>query len=77
MCSAEEMIRSAQLGLIDAGEEIWYSSGTFSFRSDDMIAFRDCTGWTSSGEVNGSTWSVNNYPTASVCSNSLKVACCD
>jgi hypothetical protein len=74
VCSGEEMVRSAQLGIaINAPlSGFWYSSGSMS--SDERIT--DCMGWTShDAGLEGPVWS-DTFPNFGHCDVLRPVACC-
>src|SRR5262249_54610814 len=74
MCSAEEMVRSAQLGISPSGPG-WYSAG-----DSDAPQFnvpRECFGWTSNdSRVLGTVWDVT-FPNPFPCSFAFPILCCD
>jgi hypothetical protein len=78
MCTAEELVRSAQLG-ISVPTGVWYSGGVAATRSDDYVVW-DCNRWTSletpcsaASHCLGYTWGQAYQG----CSSALPVACCD
>lgn len=82
MCTADELIRSAQLGAIPAAEpSSWYASGVLGPTNAN-----DCKGWTDDGTSYGSTWNflaaappvgASYYPGSTACSQALPILCCD
>jgi len=77
MCTATDMVRSAQLG-ISLPSNVWYSSGTFVPVTANSTFVTDCNGWTEGlpgTPYDGPTW-VTGAPSMAACSSSLPIACC-
>jgi hypothetical protein len=71
MCSGEELLRSAALGL--AIGEGWYSA---SAASTGAVVTADCNGWTSAASSNGGLfW--EGYPGIAACDNTFVILCCE
>jgi hypothetical protein len=70
ICSASEMVYSAQIGAIASGTVYWYALGTAPIGLAD-----DCGGWTSD-ITEGAAWQVGDLPTTQSCSSQLPAACC-
>jgi hypothetical protein len=80
MCTAEELVRSALLGVITATTPSgWYSTGVWAQSVGGIgNAITDCSGWTTSVNTNGAVWgSPNAGPTFQACSASNVVLCCN
>ncbi|MBN4050296.1 hypothetical protein JYT28_00920 [Desulfobulbus sp. AH-315-M07] len=79
MCTAEEMVLSAQAGLLPAGASIYYASGMIQVVPGNLD-IRDCLGWTSGvGSDSASAWTTQagaNEPTRSACSSFNRIGCC-
>jgi hypothetical protein len=82
MCSSEEVVRSAQLGVsLSSG---WYASGVEAAYADPSglgaangTPSVDCHGFTSAaGSINAMFWQ-GTYPAQIGCNNALPVLCCD
>jgi hypothetical protein len=76
MCTAEEMVRSSQLGMTTATG--WVSTGVAAGISTSVIS--DCLGWTNSSTSLGATWlmsGVGPMSNALSCSESHPILCCD
>jgi hypothetical protein len=77
MCTATDMVHSAQLG-ISLPSNVWYSSGTFVPVTTNSTFVTDCNGWTEGPPgtpYDGPTW-VTGAPSIATCSSSLPIACC-
>ncbi|HTD23621.1 MAG TPA: LamG-like jellyroll fold domain-containing protein [Terriglobales bacterium] len=77
MCTATDMVHSAQLG-ISLPSNVWYSSGTFVPVTTNSTFVTDCNGWTEGPPgtpYDGPTW-VTGAPSMATCSSSLPIACC-
>ncbi len=75
MCTADEMLRSARLG-ITLPVESWYSAGVVWFEGSTGTG-ADCNGWTtSSGGGEGPLWTTS-FPNRETCNNPRTIACCD
>lgn len=73
MCTADELIRSAQLGkTIPNG---WYATGV----QDAQNVAQDCRGWTSNDSVQGTKGALwtGVFPSAQSCGVTASVLCCD
>jgi hypothetical protein len=72
MCSAEEMLLSAQLGISMPGG--WFSSFTAAAYTYEVA---DCVGWTNNASnYLGLSWN-GTQPYVVACSTSIPVLCCD
>lgn len=77
MCSTEEVIRSASMGInMPSG---WYSVGVYVVQSSYPDLYRDCTGWTSlQSTALGTVWGNSpDAPTNQSCNVVAPVLCCD
>jgi hypothetical protein len=77
MCSASDMVHSAQLG-ISLPSNVWYSSGTLVPLGSTGPFVNDCNGWTENvggTPYDGPSW-VTGTPSAATCSTSQPIACC-
>jgi hypothetical protein len=77
MCTAEELVRSAQLSVsIDSG---WYSTGVFTgpgLAQNEYLL--DCSGWTTNVDtLVGAVWDSAARPAGTSCKVSQPVLCCD
>jgi hypothetical protein len=93
MCTAEEMVRSAQMGVLPAFSPFgppspgWYSTGTYeqiATGTGSTALLEDCAGWqiaTGSTAYYGHVWQLapsgQGNPGVNVCSNTNPVMCCD
>ena len=78
MCTAEEMVRSAQANVTPMNGNGWYSTGVWEqVNGSSATNMGDCTGWTL-GDSNhyGATWG-SGVPIAQSCNQILPVLCCD
>jgi hypothetical protein len=77
MCTADELVRSAQLGVAIASG--WYSSGRMSFDPTFTGGMYDCLGWTTTDPKGlGSFWQGNPpVPSDQPCDAPHPVLCCD
>jgi hypothetical protein len=71
MCTSDELVRSAQLGMTPVG---WYSSG-YDVTNVAGYHENDCGGWTSNGSYEAAAWGPN--PGFDLCGHSNPVLCCD
>jgi len=89
MCSSEEVIRSAQLGVIPrpaTGTYFWMSCGAYSYYSPSSMPSTDCLGWTTSAasqmgamfgvDSNGPAGTQRVWPTIDSCDRTYRIACC-
>ena len=87
MCSADEIVRSAQLGAIPpAATGYWMAGGAYSLYSSGSS--QDCLGWTDNSglaeyldsifnvDSNGPAGTQRIYPTIDWCNRTYKIACC-
>jgi hypothetical protein len=77
MCSATDMVHSAQLG-ISLPSGVWYSSGVYVPLTPTSPFVNDCNGWTENvggTPYDGPSW-VTGAPSAATCSTSQPIACC-
>jgi hypothetical protein len=77
MCSASDMVHSAELG-ISLPSNVWYSSGTYVPLTPTSPFVNDCQGWTENPvgtPYDGPSW-VTGAPSAATCSTSQPIACC-
>ena len=85
MCSASEMVTSAQLGLVPpSSEHLWVSSGTLALsRVATQERVHDCIGWTNGVTAYTDSWDSYGHgwegpvPSYSPCGSVNHVACCD
>jgi hypothetical protein len=70
ICSASEMVYSAQIGAIPPGTTYYYALGTVPMGGVD-----DCGGWTNALS-SGAAWQVGNVPSNLPCTSVVPVACC-
>ena len=88
MCMTHEMVRSQQMGLLDAApQSIWIASGIVEVvihPADGMRVNKDCAGWTVNEEMTGGgyynygfAWMTEGYTLTKRCSSGCYVACCD
>jgi hypothetical protein len=77
MCSADEVLRSAQLGIeMSTG---WFATGVVASVTS-TVGTSDCTGWESATGGNvGATWNQagSGSPSYTYCNAALPVLCCD
>jgi hypothetical protein len=89
MCTSEEIVRSAQLGLIPPSAtrvRNWIATGVFSYYSPNPTPSRDCLGWTdgSSTELgsmvnvdsNGPGGGQRIWVDVEYCDRTARLACC-
>jgi hypothetical protein len=81
MCSAEEMVRSSQLGVTVPGQG-WYSTGTYATQGAGPVV-DDCYGWTAAAAGDdGAIWSPGapsgaGDATILSCATTTPILCCD
>jgi hypothetical protein len=73
MCSAEELTRSAQLGIFPSTG--WYASGVGHTSNTQTVT--DCDGWTTSATYSGGVYQPQGDPGYEACSIANPVLCCD
>lgn len=71
MCTAGDMVRSAQLGSLNTSQSLWYSGGILFGANTN-----DCNGWTNAtNSYIGPAWTLGT-PGNAICSTALSIACC-
>ncbi len=77
MCTSDEMVRSSVLGIVPAAN-VWFSAGGGMFYNGTYDQ-DDCGGWVSASNTRyGAFWSGQfNHGSATVCTATMPVACCD
>lgn len=74
MCTSEEVVRMAQLGIGTANG--WISTGGSSADPANTRDFTDCGGWTNPAtNQSGTVWAT--APGFDACSNKYPIVCCD
>lgn len=86
MCTNEEVMRSAQLGVLPQGGIYWFAGGAYAYYSPQSAASNDCVGWTSNASTSfgadiiidqsGPAGTIRVRPDTSNCNASYAIACC-
>lgn len=78
MCTADEMVRSAQTGSGSGSPNGWIASGTWSLHDTAQArAIDDCSGWTTSSESKtANVWTLNT-PSQDACQVAHPILCCN